>query len=726
MDVFNLQAKIALDVKEYMSSLGKASTESNKFGLDIKGAFSSAMKVGAAAIGAVVSETTALSAALVKGVGDLAEYGDHIDKQSQKMNMSAQAYQEWDAIMQHSGTSIDSMQMSMKTLANAAESGNDAFGLLGMSLEDIQRMSSEELFSATITALQNVESDTQRTYIAGQLLGRGATELGALLNTSAEDTEKMRQRVHELGGVMSDEAVKAAAAYQDSLQDLKTSMSGITRGITSEFMPSFTEVMNGLTSIFAGEDGGVEKVTKGMNDILSNVDFAVGQLKPVVTKIGPVILDAVKENSPQLIKSGTKLLGDVVVSTVKNLPGILSTIGETVGAVGGTILGYLPSWVGNDVQSIANFITNAVKKINLDTLFEKISGYGEALNGYWEKLGDGFVWLTENVLSPLIEWAGNDFLPAFFDGLSAAIDLTSAALDALTPIAKNAWEYFFKPIGEFAGDVIVIGLEKIGGAIETISKTMEGVEWDGFWADILSGNFGEDWQRGWSELKDLVDDAGEAIDEFFDVDERTRKWNKFWQDVGAKIYDFVHNTLEPFIDDATDGFEELERWGGRLYDKEQEVVDFFVDGADAIKHGIEDIIDSITGLWDKYTDTFGSIGEGIFDFLHDDEGSFSIPFKLFANGGQLTNGQAVIAEAGPELLSVRNGVATVTPLSNNSRNTAVGGGVTVNVNFGGVTVAGDYDVDRMTDRAVQQLSEKLAALAVRQQRSVGGVGWNYG
>jgi hypothetical protein len=65
-------------------------------------------------------------------------------------------------------------------------------------------------------------------------------------------------------------------------------------------------------------------------------------------------------------------------------------------------------------------------------------------------------------------------------------------------------------------------------------------------------------------------------------------------------------------------------------------------------------------------------------------------------------------------------------LSNNSRNTAVGGGVTVNINMGGVTVSNDYDVDRMTDRAVQQLSEKLAALSVRQQRSVGGVGWTYG
>jgi hypothetical protein len=57
----------------------------------------------------------------------VASYGDNIDKMSQKMGMSASAYQEWDAVMQHSGTSMETMKSSMKTLANAAETGNDAF-----------------------------------------------------------------------------------------------------------------------------------------------------------------------------------------------------------------------------------------------------------------------------------------------------------------------------------------------------------------------------------------------------------------------------------------------------------------------------------------------------------------------------------------------------------------------------------------------------------------------
>ena len=217
--------------------------------------------LGIAAAGAAGLAT--LGAGVVSASKDVASYGDNIDKMSQKMGMSAQAYQEWDAVMQHSGTSMETMKSSMKTLASAAETGKDAFKELGISQEQIANMSQEQLFEATISALQNVEDETQRTYLAGQVLGRGATELGALLNTSAEDTQAMRDRVRELGGVMSDDAVKASAAFQDQLQDMQTAFQGLSRNMVSEFLPDITQVMSGLTEIFSGNtEEGISQISE--------------------------------------------------------------------------------------------------------------------------------------------------------------------------------------------------------------------------------------------------------------------------------------------------------------------------------------------------------------------------------------------------------------------------------------------------------------------------------
>ena len=118
MNLFDLFVKIGVDDQ----ASKKISSLTSKLG----GGLSKAAKVGAAAVGAVTAATGALHTAITVTAGSVASYGDNIDKMSQKMGMSAEAYQEWDAVMQHSGTSIESLQAGMKTLANAVENGNGA------------------------------------------------------------------------------------------------------------------------------------------------------------------------------------------------------------------------------------------------------------------------------------------------------------------------------------------------------------------------------------------------------------------------------------------------------------------------------------------------------------------------------------------------------------------------------------------------------------------------
>ena len=123
------------------------------------------------AASAIKTAASAISDTAQEMITGAAEYGDTIDKMSQKMGMSSDAYQEWDFVLQHCGASIESLKPAMKTLATAAESGSDAFAQLGISQEQIAGMSQEQLFDATIAGLQNVTDETQRTYLAGKLLG---------------------------------------------------------------------------------------------------------------------------------------------------------------------------------------------------------------------------------------------------------------------------------------------------------------------------------------------------------------------------------------------------------------------------------------------------------------------------------------------------------------------------------------------------------------------------
>ena len=65
---------------------------------------------GLAAGTAVVTGAVAgASAAMIGAASKTAEYGDQIDKASQKLGVSSTFYQECQAVLQHSGTDMDKM-----------------------------------------------------------------------------------------------------------------------------------------------------------------------------------------------------------------------------------------------------------------------------------------------------------------------------------------------------------------------------------------------------------------------------------------------------------------------------------------------------------------------------------------------------------------------------------------------------------------------------------------
>lgn len=353
--VFKLFASLSLDASEYEEGLEGAEKAGSSFGDKLKKGFAVATGVATTAIVATTGATIAGTKAFVEGVSAVAQYGDNIDKMSQKMNMSAEAYQEWDFIMQHAGTSIESMQASIKTLSNAVANGNEAFEALGMTEEEIASMSGEELFSATITALQGVEDETQRTYLAGQLLGRGATELGALLNMSAEETEEMRQQVHDLGGVLSDEAVKNSAQFQDSLQNMQTAFDGMKNSMLTNFLPSFSTVMDGLSLVFSGDSGsGLGMIKEGVQNLASSIT----ELAPTFIEIGGTILEAlvtaITDNLPLLLESGLNAVGKFIDGIIENADSIITAVEKIIGIFTSKLLD--PERASKLVQTAINIV----------------------------------------------------------------------------------------------------------------------------------------------------------------------------------------------------------------------------------------------------------------------------------------------------------------------------------------------------------------------------------
>ena len=465
---------------------GEADKAGKSAGGKFSGALGKVLKTGGAIAAAFTGATTALGGALVKGAGDVAAYGDSIDKMSQKMGLSAQAYQEWAAILQHSGTSIDSMQRGMLTLSKAAENGSDAFEALGISQEQIASMNQEELFSATITALQGMEEGTERTALASQLLGGSAKELGALLNTSAEDTEAMRQRVHELGGVMSDEAVKAAAAYQDSLQDMQTAIGGMKNRLLGDLLPGITQVMDGLTEMFTGGDG-LPQISEGINSIVDNISAALPQFIDAGGQIVLSLSEAVLANLPTLVTSFVGLVGQLTegLLTPDNIALLVDASLQITLALVDGLIDALPILIDGAVTLATSLAT---KLSDPDTL-------GKMLSAAWEiikALASGIIKAIPQILTAAAQVLSNLFT-ALRQGLGRLGEIGRSLLQSVVNGIRGALGTALS-----IGRNIVEGIwNGISGALTWIKNKISG--WVGNVMSFIKGLFGISSPSKWAE-----------------------------------------------------------------------------------------------------------------------------------------------------------------------------------------------------------------------------------
>ena len=168
---------------------------------------------------------------------------------SQKIGISRDAFQEWDFILSQSGTSVDGLQMGLKTLSKAADEASqgtkeytDIFDRLNVSVVDNNGnlKQQEELFNEVFAALSDMTNETERTSLATQLLGRSATELAPAMNGGAAAIEEMRTQSHELGLILNDEVIDAAVDFTDNMDQLRRK----TKALLTEAIAPLLSPMN--------------------------------------------------------------------------------------------------------------------------------------------------------------------------------------------------------------------------------------------------------------------------------------------------------------------------------------------------------------------------------------------------------------------------------------------------------------------------------------------------
>ena len=485
---------------------------------------------------------------------------------------------------------------------------------------------------------------------------------GASVDTLAEDITNYKGTLTSLG-LSTQEQIALLVAFEKSGVNADSTLAGLKKATTNWSK--------------AGKDSTIEfkktlEAIKAAPDVTSAAGIAI---EAFGSKAGTELADAIRtgrfeyedyvaaiQNSSGAVEATYSEAVDGADSaklSFQNFKIALSGLGETILTAIGPIFEKLAGWA-RDVSDWFGGLDESTKKTIL-TILAVVAALGPALI-IFGTVARGIKRATDAIkgLSDVFTWlAANPIV--------IVIAAVAGLVIALTNLWKNNENFrnfiisTWTAISTFIGGIVNAIAGFFTGLWNGIVSVYSGVT--GFFTGIFTG--------AWNGIVS----AFTAVGGFF---------AGLWEAIKAPFI-AVADWFSNIFSAAWAGVKNVFSAGGKIFDGIKDgIANVFKSVVNGIISGLNAVIavpfKVINGILNGIKN-INILGLKPFNGLwgYDPLPVPQIP-KL-AKGGILTDGMAIVAEAGPELLSMKNGKTTVTPLSGSSRNTSTGNTFDINVNL---------------------------------------------
>lgn len=299
-------------------------------------------------------------------VNSVAKVGDEIGKTAKKVGAGVEELQRLRFAADRSGASARNLDLAIKNqakqLQDASNGGaklfRDALDALGLSIEDVNKLSAEERLGLFGDRLKEVEDAGQRTALAMNLFGaRAGPELLPLLLEGSEGIKALGDEAEALGIVMSEDAVASSEGFQDSVTNLQAALSGVKNIIGTDLIPVVQELVVGFTEwVKTNRDVLRQKV----RSFLEGIVRAAKTLIPVVETMGEIFLAFVNNLDAFLAVAGGVAVAKAFGAIATGFQAMGVAAGGALGPIG-LVAGALTALVPLAIKA-GNAIGDALSK----------------------------------------------------------------------------------------------------------------------------------------------------------------------------------------------------------------------------------------------------------------------------------------------------------------------------------------------------------------------------
>lgn len=295
MDANQIVTYLKLDDKDFKFKLGDTQKEILKI----------------SAVGATFTATMLGMAAAT------ASYQDEQIKASRTAGVAVETYSALAGAASYAGVSNEALTKSLTKLSAPTADMTKKMSALGVSVTDAsgKAKTGDVLFSELADSIKNLKNPADQAAATFSVFGEEGAKMVNLLKDGSEGLDTMKEKMMNLGLVVSESAGKNAELFNDNVQELTDSVKGLGFSI-GETIIEFVNQSNIVTTLASG----VQKLTS----FWRNMDDGT---KELIMTIGGAVA------------AGTLLAGSIgaIVGIVSVALAALSPLVITIGAIGAAV-----------------------------------------------------------------------------------------------------------------------------------------------------------------------------------------------------------------------------------------------------------------------------------------------------------------------------------------------------------------------------------------------------
>lgn len=572
----------------------------------------------------------------------------------------------------------------------------------------------DEALALTIDSIKNASSETEALSIAQEVFGtKGAAEMATAIREGRIDLESLSSSMEEYGSVVEDTFNATQDPWDEAkvaTNNLKLAAADLGTTLLGSLQPTITKIVNKI-----------KEFTQWFKNLNQSQKETIIKVAAVVAAIGPALI----------------IFGKVA-TTISTIISVVGKIGPAANAAKAAFSAFNAVLAANPIILVVTAIV-AVIAI-LVTLYKKCEWFRNGVNAIWEAIKNAFFAAWDGIKTFFTETLPNAF--------NTVVNFIKSNWQALLLLIVNPFAGAFKLLYDNCGAF----REFVDNFVQNIKQFFQNL-WNGI-VSIFQG-VGQWFIARFTEAYNGVTGVFAAIGQWFGAR---------WQDIKNALATVASWFLTMFTNAYTNVknvFSAIGSWFGARWTEIKTALSAvpswfgtqFKNAWTNIKNAFANVTSFFSGLWEKIKGCFANVGvkigsavgdafksainsclstiegvvnkfigmiNGVIDVINKIPGvslgkigTLSLP--RLAKGGVLKEGTAMVAEAGPELLSMVNGKAVVTPLSGSAKNQAMenagkgGGGYVQNVNITSPKALSPYEIARQT-----RLQTRSMILAVQR------------